>query len=212
MCISPDLIAVQASTGLTLLCLGDCYVEIEVDVAALQCGIDIAQTRPMKHLLYALLVAAFAWTGVDAQNPDKFSGTWNMDLARSESAAQGQPIGPVTVAIRQTPSELWIETTKGGNTQAVRYVPVGSKSLESGESVGTFKLDGPRLVTNLAMHINKQAVTVEEIRSLDAHGTEMTVKVTLVVQHGYQSGVANPSKSAFAPNTATGTDVFRRVR
>ena len=40
----------------------------------------------MKHLLYTLLVAAFASVGVAAQNPTDFSGIWNMDLARSEEA------------------------------------------------------------------------------------------------------------------------------
>jgi hypothetical protein len=63
-------------------------------------------------------------------------------------------------------------------------------------------------VTNLVMHINKQAVTVEEIRPLDPQGTEMTVRMTLVVQHGYQSGVTTNLKSPNAPNTATGMNVF----
>ena len=160
----------------------------------------------MKHLLYTLLVATFASVPVAAQNPTDFSGIWNIDLTRSEEALQGPPVGPVTVAIRQTPGELWIETTKEGKTQAVRYLPVGSKP--ENESIGTFRFDGPRLVTNLVMHINKQAVTVEEIRSLDPQGTEMTVKMTLVVQHGYQSGVTTNLKSPYPPNTATGTNVF----
>ena len=166
----------------------------------------------MKHLLYALLVAAFASPPLAAQNPPDFSGIWNMDLTRSEAAAQGPPIGPVTVAIRQTPGELWIETTRDGNTEAVKYLPVGNKAADHGDSVGTFRFDGTRLVTNLIMHINKQAVTVEEIRSLDQQGTEMTVEMTLVVQHGYQSGVAIALKSPYAPNTATGKNVFVKAR
>ena len=51
-----------------------------------------------------------------------------MDLARSEAAAQGTPIGPVTVAIRQTPGEVNIETTRNGRTEVVRYLPVIGKS------------------------------------------------------------------------------------
>jgi hypothetical protein len=174
-------------------------------------GIDIAQARFMKHLLYPLLVATFASVPVAAQNPTDFSGIWNMDLTRSEEAAQGPPVGPVTVAIKQTPGELWIETSKDGKTQVVRYVPGGAKP-EYDESIGTFRFDGPRLVTNLVMHINKQAVTVEEIRSLDPPGTEMTVKITLVVQHGYQSGVTTNLKSPNGPNIATGTNVYIKAR
>lgn len=97
-------------------------------------------------------------------------------------------------------------------TVAIRYVPAGSKPIEQVESAGTFRFDGPRLVTNLVTHINKRAVTIEEIRSLDSQGTEMTVNMTLVVQHGYQSGVTTALKSPYSPNTATGTNVFVKAR
>ncbi len=60
--------------------------------------------------------------------------------------------------------------------------------------------------------INKQAVTVEEVRTLNPAGTEMTVEVTLVVQHGYQSGGSSAVQYRNSPNTSTGTNVFVKAR
>ena len=135
-----------------------------------------------------------------------------MDLSRSEAAAQGTPIGPVVVAIRQTPEELNIETTRNGTSQAVRYLPVGAKPTVAGAPGAAFRWEGPKLITSLITDINKQAVTVEEIRTLNSAGTEMSVEVTLVVQHGYQSGGTTAVQSKNSPNTATGTNVFIRKR
>ena len=135
-----------------------------------------------------------------------------MDMSRSEAAAQGTPIGPVTVAIRQTPDEVRVETTRNGTTQAVRYLPVGVKPAGAGELAGTFRSEGSKLITNLTTDINNQAVTFEEVRSLNPEGTEMAVEVTLVVQHGYQTGSSSIARSANSPNSSTGRNVFLKAR
>jgi hypothetical protein len=75
----------------------------------------------MKRLLWTLCIAALVHPGLAAQGLPDFSGTWTMDLSRSETAAQGPAIGPVTVAIQQTSAELRIDTTRNGNTETVRY-------------------------------------------------------------------------------------------
>lgn len=134
-----------------------------------------------------------------------------MDLSRSEAAAQGTPIGPVTVAIQQTPEEIRVETTRNGTTQAVRYLPVGMKAV-AGELAGTFRWEGSKLITNLITDINNQAVTFEEVRNLNPEGTEMVVEVTLVVQHGYQTGGSGVVRSSNSPNSSTGKNVFLKAR
>jgi hypothetical protein len=163
----------------------------------------------MKCLLWTLCVAALVQPGVAAQGPPDFSGTWTMDLSRSETAAQGPAIGPVTVAIQQTPAELRIETTRNGATETVRYLPAGMKAGAE-ERVGTFRWEGATLITDLNTHINNQAVTFREIRSLNPDRTEMAVEVTLTVQHGYTGTAVNPSTTS--PNSSTGKDVFLRAR
>lgn len=131
-----------------------------------------------------------------------------MDMTRSEAAAQGTPIGPVTVAIRQTPGEVNIETTRNGRTEAVRYLPASVKATGASEPIGSFRWDGAKLVTRLVTDINKQAITIEETRTLDAAGREMTVIVMLVVEHGYQSGGTGVVRPQNSPNTSKGINVF----
>jgi len=160
------------------------------------------------RVCFALLLSSSL---LSAQSAD-FSGTWTMDLTRSEAAAQGTPIGPVTVVIRQGPSEVSIETSRGETKDVVTYLPVGARTPDPGGSSGTFKWDGPRLITNLITHVNNQAVTVQETRTLSADATEMTVDVTLVVEHGYQSGGSSVVASTYPPNWAKGKNVFVKAR
>ena len=162
----------------------------------------------MKYALSLACVVALGSVGVTAQVRPDFSGTWTMDLARSEAAAQGTPIGPVTVSIKQGTDELRIDTTRNGRTESIRYLPAALKATAPGELIGSFRWDGPRLVTRLVTDINKQAITVEEARTLDAAGREMTVEVMLVVEHGYQSGGTGVLRSQNSPNTSKGVNVF----
>lgn len=166
----------------------------------------------MKFLLWTLCAVGLWSLSLTAQVPPDFSGTWTMDLSRSEAAAQGPPIGPVTVAIRQTPAEIRVETTRNGTTQVVRYLPVESKPLVPGQPTGTFRWEGAKLITYLAADINNQAVTFEEVRSLNPEGTEMEVEVTFVVQHGYSTGGSSVVRSPNAPNSSTGKNIFVRAR
>ena len=165
----------------------------------------------MKLLLCTLCAIGLGSFGVNAQTGADFSGTWKMDLSRSDAAAQGTPIGSVTMVIRQGADEVQIDTTQNGMTQTVTYLPEGTKQTVAEDTAGTFRWDGPQLVTNLVTHINKQAVTVAEARRLNAAGTEMTVAVTLVVQHGYSGSTIAPGAKN-PPNTATGTNVFLKAR
>ena len=166
----------------------------------------------MKLLLWTCCAVGLSPLGVTAQGPPDFSGTWTMDLSRSEAAAQGPAIGPVSVAIQQTPAEIRIETIRDGKTETVRYLPAEMNPVSAGEPVGTFRWEGATLITNLSTHINKQAVTYEEARTLNPDSTEMTVEVTLVVQHGYTTGGSSVVQSSNAPNTSRGKNVFLKAR
>jgi len=166
----------------------------------------------MKRLLGTLCIAALVQPGLAAQGQPDFSGTWTMDLSRSESAAQGPAIGPVTVAIQQSSAEVRIDTTRHGTTETVRYLPAGPKPASAEERVGTFRWEGVTLITNLNTYINNQAVTFQEIRSLNSDRTEMAVEVTLTVQHGYTAGGTSVVQSPKSSNTSTGKDVFLKAR
>ena len=166
----------------------------------------------MKRALSIGCIVGLGFVGLGAQSRPDFSGTWKMDPTRSEAAAQGTPIGPVTVAIRQTPGEVRIDTIRDGRTESVRDLPVSAKAQGADELLGAFRWDGARLVTRLVTDINKQAITIEEVRSLDSSGREMTVVITLVVEHGYQSGGTGVLRSQNSPNTSKGINVFVKAR
>jgi hypothetical protein len=138
-----------------------------------------------------------------AQGKPDFSGTWKMDHSRSESAVQNEPIGPITIVIAQTPTEVRIETTRTQGSSAVTYKLDGSEIKIPG---GTAKShwDGTTLVIEAVRDIQGQTVTTKETRRLNADGSEMLVETMLVVQHGYSL--------RGTPNYGTGKDVFVRIR
>jgi hypothetical protein len=161
----------------------------------------------MRHRVVALasaLVVAVAQSSVTvAQSRPDFSGTWTMDLARSQAAVQNEPTGPITLVIAQTANELRVETTRADKTTAVVYTLDGA---ENRIPAGTAKThwDGDTLVTETVRDVNGATVTTKETRTLASGGTEMHVETTLVVQHGYSL--------KGTPNYGAGKDVYTRAR
>src|SRR3954464_8458379 len=116
----------------------------------------LTEEAVMKRLVAAALFATLVSPlRTFAQGPD-FSGTWKMDPARSESAAQKDPIGPVTVVITQTRNDLRMETTRTEGSSVVTYTLDGSEVQIPGGKAKTH-WDGPRLVTEIERYVQGQA-------------------------------------------------------
>ncbi len=159
--------------------------------------------------LTALLLFVPDALGQEAARSD-FSGTWNMDANRSESAHQDVPIGSVVLVILQTPTEITIETTRKESKQSGLFYEKLTYKLDGTETTATgdagakvttkARWDGAKLVTETTRNIQDSTVTTLYSQSLGAGGREMTIEKSLTVQHGYQ----------FAGSTTTGrgTDVF----
>jgi hypothetical protein len=148
-----------------------------------------------------LLSATLALPTAQAR-PD-LTGTWVMDLSRSESAKQNEPIGPTTVAIVQGVEDLVFTVTSGDKSATVTYRFDGRPSAVPG-GTATSHWEGNALVTDMIRTISGQTVTTRETRRLSAGGDEMIVESVLVVQHGYTlSGTKN---------YGAGTDVFVKAR
>jgi hypothetical protein len=160
----------------------------------------------MKHRVVALafvLVVSLGQPSVSlAQSFPDFSGTWTMDLSRSQAAVQNEPSGPVTIVIAQSRNELRLETTRGDKTTAVVYTLDG---VENKIPTGIAKThwDGEALVTETVRDVNGATVTTKETRTLASGGAEMLVETTLVVQHGYSL--------KGTPNYGAGKDVYTRA-
>jgi hypothetical protein len=161
----------------------------------------------MSHVTLGVVVMVVGLLPVIGEAQTNFSGTWNMDLSRSESAHQGTPIGPVTLVITQTVREVSI-LTAAKSTEKLTYPLDGGESTINEYSANPVKVkahwDGTRLVGETARNINDATVTTISVLALDPSGKEMTIKRTLTVQHGYQSQDAK--------NTGTGTDVFVKAK
>lgn len=158
----------------------------------------------MTSLLSAAFAIALIAQTMTAAKPD-FSGTWTMDRERSESAMQEQPIGPVTVSIKQAGQSLTIETTRDGKPEVATYTiedaPKGPGVIGAGTRRAYW--DGMKLVTEGAGNVQGQTVSVRETRTLNPARTEMTIESTVTVQHGYTLRGAK--------NYATGKDVYTRT-
>lgn len=146
-----------------------------------------------------------------AATPDKptdFSGTWEMDSTRSESANSSPPIGPVTLVIKQTPTEVSIETRRSSQNEILVYKLDGTESKKPVQDNGPFewraRWEGSKLVTQTHRSVNRTTVTIQETLSLDPKAKELIVDRTLTVQHGYQMRGAK--------NYSSGTDVFVKAR
>lgn len=157
----------------------------------------------MRSLACLLLLFTATAFGVD------LSGTWKMDPARSESAHQAVPIGPVLVVIQQTPSEIVIETrrTEAGKGEVhSERLPFKLNGAEMTTTVGDVAVktkahwDGAKLVTETERIVNESTITTRQVHSLNPTLKELKVEKTLTVQHGYQ-GQGEKSYG-------TGTDVF----
>ena len=153
----------------------------------------------MQRILVLLLLIGLVSASSAAQETPDFTGSWLMDVSRSESAAQGanaSPRMPVKLIIVQTPAQLNVQTDVDGRRQSATY---RFEAAEQPRPVGTSGSDQTRvepfrvewkdgaLVTTTIYHINGMATTKIERRTLHADGREMTVETVVQVEHGYQS-------------------------
>ena len=163
----------------------------------------------MNHCIALAVFAAAAMLPPDtvSRKPD-FSGTWVMDPVRSESAHQATPITSMSLVIRQSPSDISIETTRGETAENLTYRLDGSEMSIPGRSEVPVRTrarwEGAKLFTETARSINGAAVTVTHVLSLDKAGKALTIEKTLTVQHGYQA--------TGGKNSGSGKDVFVRAR
>jgi hypothetical protein len=103
----------------------------------------------MRQIKFALSTTVLLFSlHATAQEPIDFSGVWQMDPSRSESAHQATPIGSFTLVIKQAATELSIETRRSEKP----------KSTISSETL-TFKLDGSEnsIEGNCGVQIKAQA-------------------------------------------------------
>ena len=170
----------------------------------------------MQQVIFKLVTLAFLLLSLQAsaQDTTDFSGVWQMDPSRSESAHQAVPIGPVTLIFKQNAAALTIETRRGQkgkpaiSSETLTFKLDGSENLVVGSAGAQIQTkahwDGTKLITETSRNIQGSTVTTMHVFSLDSTGKELTIDKTFTVQHGYQFQGAN--------NIGRGKDVFIRSR
>lgn len=152
--------------------------------------------------LVALMLTAAPHAAQEAQ---RFTGTWTMDMTRSETAAQGadaSPRLPITITISEQSDRLSIVREVDGREERATYRfearaaaerPVGTSGerLPAIEPVFAEWKDG-QLVTTTVYRVNGTPLKKIESRTLSADGREMVVETQLQMQHGYQSSSNQP--------------------
>jgi hypothetical protein len=150
----------------------------------------------------AFLSVAFA-----AENTD-FSGTWEMDAARSETAHSSPTPGPVTLVIKQTPTDVSVETRRNSQSETLVYKLDGTVGKKPAQDNGPFewraRWEGSKLVIETHRSVNRTTVTILETLTLGPKAKELTVDRKLTVQHGYTMRGAK--------NYSSGTDIFVKAQ
>jgi hypothetical protein len=141
-----------------------------------------------------------------AQTVPDFSGTWQMDVDRSQAPHQGEPFRMVTFVITQSEGQIRIDATRGNERDSVLYPLTKSRAAVSSDATGDAQAywDGDRLITETHRTISGQTVTVKEAHALSANGQDMIVESTVIVQHGYSMPGARTYGSS--------KDVFTRAK
>jgi hypothetical protein len=160
----------------------------------------------MRSAAVALAVSFTVAAAVSAQPRPDFSGTWRLDVNRSNSAAHSGAPRPVTLEITQNATEISIRTIteEGASTLKYAIAQTEAPTLATTTGAPTARWNGTTLTTDAIRDIRGQSVTVQQSRQLSADGNEMTVDSIVNVQHGYSlSG---------AQTYGASRDIFVRVR
>ncbi len=116
--------------------------------------------------IIATAVLAVATIAFAQAKPD-FSGTWSPDPPPAADAGGGRGMGGGPMTVKQTATELSVESAgRGGTPQTRVYKLDGSESkftMGQGEAVATAKWDGNKLVitTKVGENSNTQTWSVE---------------------------------------------------
>ena len=156
----------------------------------------------MRSAAFALAALFALAGGVSAQTRPDYSGTWRLDLSRSDAAAHTDGPGPVNVTIVQTDAIVRIDTMTDRGTTSTTYRFAGTEPVSTDNPLARWR--GDTLLTDAVRDIRGQSVTVQQTRRLSGDGNEMIVESVINVQHGYSL--------TGAQTYSTSKDVFVRVR
>lgn len=145
---------------------------------------------PMRRTLLFLVLAVFIpAAGAAAQDHPDFSGTWKINLIKSDAppgrGGQQVDMSNLTLTITQTAESITLVQTGLGPDRTSTYYLDGRESTNAamrGEMKSTSTWDGDQLVTEGSSTMQtpngERTITLKEVRSLSEDGKTMTVSTT----------------------------------
>ena len=142
-------------------------------------------------VLLAIVSAVILPFAARAQSQTDVSGPWTLDATRSDAGRGGRGGGPATLTIKQTATELVVETKRGEQTQTATYKLDGSESKNevmgrggAQTVVSKAKWDGDKLVIEATREIQGMSITSKEVRTLSPDKKEMTIETAISTPQG----------------------------
>jgi len=150
---------------------------------------------------------------VEAQAPftpselNRLAGTWELDTAGDPSVPAERRI--ITVS----PDALRVEIVRAEDARPPRltYRFDGQNTVAefgSGKATGRLIRERSAVVTETVYEVNGSPITIRDILSLNADGSQLTVSTTLRVEHGYEGPL--PPGATKASNVSNAVVVFVR--
>ena len=133
-----------------------------------------------KLLSIAFLIALPAAAALAQQKPD-FSGTWKLNVAKSDFGVLGGPDSRTDVITHKEPSltdDVTAEGSQGKQQYTVKYTTDGKEATNQvgpREIKSTLKWDGSILIINSKFTFNDADVLGEARWSLSADGKTLTI-------------------------------------
>jgi hypothetical protein len=149
-----------------------------------------------RTLLFLALAACIPAAGAAAQDHPDFSGTWKINLIKSDAAPAGRggqqmDMSNLVHTITQTAEAITIVQTGMGPERTTTYYLDGRESTNPamrGEMKSTSTWDGKQLVTagstTMQTPNGERTITIKEVRSLSDDGKTMTITTTTDSQMG----------------------------
>ena len=157
--------------------------------------------------LFALVLASSMLTAQGPVAPEyaRLAGTWDLDTSGDPSLPAERRI--ITVS----PDSLRVEIVRSEDARPPRltYRFDGRDSVAefgSGKATARLVREPSLVVTETVYEINNSPITIRDILSVNGAGTELTVKSTLRVEHGYQGPI--PAGVSKSPNVSSSVVVF----
>lgn len=140
-------------------------------------------------LLFLALAAIVPAAGIMAQDHPDFSGTWKINLIKSDApqgrGGQQMDMSNLALTITQTAEMLTIVQSGMGTERTTTYYLDGRESTNPamrGEMKSMSKWDADKLVTDGSATMQtpngERTITIKEVRTLSKDGKTLTVSTT----------------------------------